>query len=245
MNSVQTVTLNSALSQNWVGYTVCTPKAQVAHTLRAQCPCRGCCYAHSKLVASMSGAQRAQVARIAPRSWAHVATSFLCPYPGQVVTSFPGRDLLEANPCRDIKLVSRHRSGNSRSRPPNGVATPFLCPAPKPGRDIKTRSRPSWRLTYVATSISCRDIASATVRFPGHDAKSQVATSHTTTHVATSYPCRNAVSAQPKQTRSRLHFLVATSRPISTKPGRDLRSMSRPQNSPMTSFFFFFFQILQ
>ena len=73
--------------------------------------------------------------------------------PRQVVTSFPSRDLLEANPCHDIKLVSRHRSGHSKSRPPNGVATPFLCPAPKPGRDIKTRSRPSWRLTYVATSL--------------------------------------------------------------------------------------------
>ena len=90
----------------------------------------------------MSLAQRAQVARIAPRSWAHVANSLPCLAPGLVATSFPGLDLLEANPCRDIKLVSRHRSGHSRSRPQNGVATPFLLPSLKPGRDIKFMSRP-------------------------------------------------------------------------------------------------------
>ena len=78
-----------------------------------------------------SRAQRAQVARIVPRSWAHAMTSFRCTVPGQVATSFPGRDFLEANPCRDIKLVSRHRSVHSRSRPPNGVATPFLQPSPQ------------------------------------------------------------------------------------------------------------------
>ena len=108
-----------------------------------------------------SRAQRAQVARIALRSWAHVATSFPCPAQGQVATLFPSRDLLEASPCRDIKLVSRHYLGQSRSRPPGGVATPLLLPSPKPGRDTKTRSRPSWSFTYVATSNSCRDLIPA------------------------------------------------------------------------------------
>ena len=63
-------------------------------------------------------------------------------------------------PCRDIKSMSRHHSGQSRSRPPNEVATPFLLPIPKSGRNIKTRPRPSWRLLYVATSVSCRDLVS-------------------------------------------------------------------------------------
>ena len=64
--------------------------------------------------------------------------------------------------CRDIKSVSRHHSGVPRSRPQNGVATPFLLPSPKPGRtlcrDINFMSRPHWRQTYVATSTSCRDL---------------------------------------------------------------------------------------
>ena len=104
-----------------------------------------------------SCAQRAQVARIALRSWAHVATSFPCPVPGQVATSLPDHDLLDdqarsrsqphvatslmpnqnnlgrdlkngvatpisigqAEPCRDIKSVSRHHLGLSRSRHQN------------------------------------------------------------------------------------------------------------------------------
>ena len=175
-----------------------------AHTQnpgRAQCPCRGRCCAHNKLVARMSRtqlaqvsrstctgrahsaqvvgaaarttswsracrahsqrrsrAQRAQVARIVPRSWAHVATSFPCPAPGQVATSLPGRDvnpmsrppfcptkttqiatpisIRQAEPCRDIKSVSRHHSGQSRSRPQNGVATPNLLSLIHPGRDV-------------------------------------------------------------------------------------------------------------
>ena len=53
--------------------------------LRAQQACR----------ARRSRAQRAQVARIGPRSWAHVATSFPCPVLGQVATSFLVRDLLD------------------------------------------------------------------------------------------------------------------------------------------------------
>ena len=84
------------------------------------------------------------------------------------------------------------------------------------------------------------------VGLPGHDTEIHVATSHTAAHVATSNPCRDAVSAQPKQTRSRRHFLVATPRPTKLGPtqpsqvatpisGRDLKlllkasSMSQPE----------------
>ena len=118
------MTLNSALSQNWVGCTVSTPRTQVARTLRTQSPCRGRCCAHSKLVVRMSGAQPTQVARSTCAGRAH-STQVVgacrdllpLPCPGQVATSSPGRDLLEANPCRDFKLVSRHRLVHSRSRP--------------------------------------------------------------------------------------------------------------------------------
>ena len=127
---------------------------------------------------------------------------------------------MQAEPCRDIKSVSRHHQGLSRSRHQNQVATlleAILC------CDINFMSRhrfcPQWAFQVATPKI-------------------YIATSHTATHVATSYPCRDAVSAQQKQTRSRLHFLVATSLPTSTKPGRDLKSMSRPQNGPMTSLFF-------
>ena len=44
--------------------------------------------------------------------------------------------------CRDIKSVSRHPSGHSRSRPQNDVATPFLQPSPKPGRNTKPSRDP-------------------------------------------------------------------------------------------------------
>ena len=186
MNSVQTVTLNSALSQNWVVCTVRTPKNQVARTLRSQCPGRGRCCAHSKLVVRMSRAQPAQVARLLGVRWSRHAQA-ACPKSrhlistSQIATSNRCRNqplLLpqkrpccnpkpwsrhqtttrHPEPCRDIKSVSRHHSGQSRSRPPNRVATPFLLPSPKPGRDVhfwsqpqadQTRSRPQ---SHVATS---------------------------------------------------------------------------------------------
>ena len=151
MNSVQTVTLNSALSQNWVWCTVCTPRTQVARTLRAQCPCHGCCCAQSKLVASMSSAQPAQVARSACAGRAHSSqvvgacrNLLLLPCPGQVATSLPGRDLL------DDQARSRHHSHVATSLQPtnttqvatsNGVAKPTSMGQLEPCRDIKSVSR--------------------------------------------------------------------------------------------------------
>ena len=83
----------------------------------------------------------------------------------------------QPEPCCDIKSVSRHHSGHSKSRPQNGVATPFLLPSPKPGRntkpgrdlletdlcrDINFMSRYQF---HVATSFL------PTVWFPGRDVK--------------------------------------------------------------------------
>ena len=87
--------------------------------------------------------------------------------------------------CRDIKSVSRHHSGHSRSRPQNGVTTPFLLPSPKPGRNTKTRPRPSWKLTYVATSISCRNIVSA------HSGISRSRRQNPGRDLPHCYPCRD------------------------------------------------------
>ena len=132
MNSVQTVTLNSALSQNWVVCTVRTPRNQVARTLRAQCPGRVHCSAHIRLVVHTASAGHAHSQRRL-RAW----------HPGRGRKSRPPSlaqpqarsqhqnqvaTLLETTLCRDINLMSRPRfcphcdfqvaTPKSRSRPP-------------------------------------------------------------------------------------------------------------------------------
>ena len=118
-------------------------------------------------------------------------------------------------PCRDPKPWSRHqvhhKAARTMSRHQIGVATPFLLPSLKPGHDIKTRSRPSWRLTYVATSNPCRDLPHCR---PCRDIKSmsrrrfcqqwdfQVATPKPGRNLPHCYPCRDlkndvATSTQP------------------------------------------------
>ena len=106
----------------------CARSAQVVGTAERMAGWSRACRLHSQ---SRLHAQRAQVGGIAPRSWALITTSLPCPSPGQVAILFQGPNILEANPCRDMKLVSRHRSRNSRSRPPNAVATPFILPSPQ------------------------------------------------------------------------------------------------------------------
>ena len=182
------------------------------HSAHTQNPCRARSQRGSR-------AQRVQVARIAPRSRGQVATSFPCQPPSRSRHRFQVATSWTTNPCRDIKLVSRHYSCHFRSQPPNGVATPFLLPSPQVRSRLHfSRSRPpgaspmSRHRFHVATSFL------PIVGLPGRDTEFHVATSHTVAHVATSNPCRDAVSAQPKQTRSRRHFLVATSRPTKLGP---------------------------
>ena len=97
-----------------------------------------------------------------------------------------GRDTpRQPAPGRDLTSMSRHQ-GNQ-----NHVATSNRCcntTQTTPGRDLKTGSRlrfscpapsqvvtskpgrdPSWRLTYVATSASCRDL------IPAHSGTSRLA----------------------------------------------------------------------
>ena len=150
-----------------------TPRTQVARTLRAQCPCRGGCCAHSKQVKCACELCRARSCACprrdpTPRSRPQidvvtslcsfhrnnlVATQNLgrdtkppCSSQNHVATSDRCRDTTQATPGRDLKTGSRHRFSYPA---PSQVATP------KPGRD------PFWRLTYVATSILCCDLVSA------------------------------------------------------------------------------------
>ena len=166
------MTANSALNQNWVGCTVRTPRTQVARTLSAQCPCRGRCYAHSKLVVHRSRACWACTCRDTPRQPAPKSRPHF-----DVATS------RQHESCRNIKSVSRHHPDHSMSRHQIGVATSFLLPSPQ----AKSR-RPFSRTRPPEVSPMSRH------RF-------HVATSHTAAHVATLNPCRDAVSTQPKQTR--------------------------------------------
>ena len=149
MNSALEQCPNSVLSQNWVGCTVRTPRTQVKRTLRAQCPCRGHCCAHNKLVA--------HIARPASTGRTHAGRALVTTRPG----SLP--------PGRDLTSMSRHQ-GNQ-----NHVATSNRCrdtTQNAPGRDLKTGSRHQTscrQSTQVATSIFCRDL---TLTRPGRDLKS-------------------------------------------------------------------------
>ena len=142
MNSVQTVTLNSALSQNWVGSTMRTPRTQVA---RAHCVHSAHVVGAAAHTASLSLACRAHVSRAARAGRAHAGRALVATRPGSlspgrdltsmsrpqgsqnhVATSNRCRDTTQTTPCRDIKSVSRHR---------------FSCPHRCPYRDIKMMSR--------------------------------------------------------------------------------------------------------
>ena len=134
MNSVQTVTLNSALSQNWVGCIVRTTSAHVVGAAVRTASLSSACRARSQ---RRSRAQPTQVARMLGVHLSRHA-QVACP---QVATSLR---------CRDIKaasIMSRHLIGVATpSRPLHvatsiGVATSFLYPHRCPCRDIKMMSR--------------------------------------------------------------------------------------------------------
>ena len=169
-----------------------------ARTASLWCACRACSQRRSR-------AQRAQVARIAPRSWVHVATSWrLIP----VATSNWCRDTAQSTPGRDLR---------------NGVATPTTTMQPEPCRDMKTKSRPSWRLPYVATSNSCRDIVSA------HSGLSRSRHRNPCRDLPHCHPCRDIKSM------SRRRFLLTKADQVATPlPGHDLtpnQTQSFPQPS--------------
>ena len=142
-------------------------------------------------------------------------------------------------PGRDLTSMSRHQGSQ------NHVATSYRC------RDTVSLAQPQARSpTYVATSISCRDllddqpmsrhqvhVVTSILYKPGRDVSSM--SRPPCREPPCCHPCRDLTLmsrhqfplAKPEThcnpARSRRHFLVATSR--STRPGRDLITMSRPQ----------------
>ena len=227
MNSVKTLTLNSALSQNWVGCIVHTPRTQVVRTLRAQCPGRGRCCAHSKLVARTVSAGRVLV-----------GSAFVVTRPGrlpQVATQNPGRDTqfqqARSRPQIDVatNLFSSHRN--------TLVATQNL------GRDIKSQQGSK---NHVAASNRCHDTTQAT---PGRDLKtgsrhrfsnpapSQVATPNQVTTLLETNLCRDINFMSRHRFNPQWAFQVATPTiqvatsllPSQNSLGRDLKMGSRHQ----------------
>ena len=206
MNSVQTVTLNSALSQNWVGCIVRTPRTQVARTLRA--------VPMSWALLRTQQACRAHVALAARADRAHVGRALVATRPGSLPQG------------RDLTSMSRHQGSQNHvatsnrcrnTKPPpcslNPVATSNRCrdtTQAYPGRDTKTRSPPSWRLPYVATSNSCRDTVFA------HSGLSR--SRHRN-------PCRDLPHCHPCcdiKSMSRRRFLLTKADQVATPlPGRD------------------------
>ena len=191
----------------------------------------------------------------------------------------PGRDINPTSrppfcPTKTAQVVtskmgSRHQFPYGRQ---NHVATSNRCrdtTQANPGRDTKTRSRPSWRLLYVATSILCCDLVSAHSGLsrsrhqnPGRDQplfpsqNALVATQNLgrdikppqsiQNHVATSIRCRDttaSVSSCDAKT-GHPHNQVATSisgRDLtSSQTSCDLITMSRPQEVLTHNKLFFF-----
>ena len=118
-----------------------------------------------------------------------------------------------------------------------GVATPSLLPSLKPGRDTRTRSRPSGRppmsrhrfhvvtshtVAHVVTSNSCHDFNSQHAR---SRRQFHVATSWRLTYVATSTSCRDIASVHNGHSRSR-HRNPCRDLPH-YRPCRDIKFMSR------------------
>ena len=215
MDSVQTVTLNSILSQNWVGCTVRTPRTQVASTLLVQCPCCGRCCMHSKLVARMSRAQPTQVARSTCVGLAHSAqvvgacrdllplpslrpgrdiTSRSRPpgRPSQVATSTPCRDLPSAQPKQPRSRPQKwgrdtnfHKACRTMSRYQTGVATP---PMPIQVETPKPGLDPPGDYPMSRHQIHVTTPFLPTVGFPGRDTKNPGR------NLLHCYPCRDIIS---------------------------------------------------
>ena len=151
-----------------------------------------------------------------------------------LATSIPNK------PGRDVKMMSRPPALAPMLRRQNDVATSYhlsLIYATS-RRHVATSLATSHVATslatsHVATSLRCRDIKTASIM---SRRQISVATPPRPLHVATSSPAGHFL-LQLSQVATSL-FLVATSRP--TTPGRDLISMSRPQQVLTCSPFFFF-----
>ena len=151
------------------------------------------------------------------RSQNGVATPSLT---GQVAMSIPCRNLLSVPPKQP------------RSRPQTGVETLLLLPSAESGREAKTKSRPSLRLTYVATSSSCSDFVSAHSGISRSRPLTLLPMSLPQNNVATSIPT-GQITTQFSGCNSKRPSHVATSNPCRganpSSPGRDTNWTSRPR----------------
>ena len=167
--------------------------------------------AHVARTASAGRAQRAQVARIAPRSWVQVATSFRCPVQArsrhrfQVATSWKLTHVATSNWCRDTTQSTS-------------------------GRDLKTGSR---------HRFSCPASSQVATLEPGRDPPGDSPMSRHQFHVATSFPNRpgrdvSSMSRPPgDQPMSQHQFHVATSfLPTVGFPGRDAKLQVTTSHTP-------------
>ena len=176
----------------------------------------------------------AQCAHPETRSLAHCARS------AQVV----GAAARTADRSRACHAHSQHRScacwpcaGRDTPRKPTpgrdlktpGRNTKLTQPLLRPGRDAKSRWRPSWRLPDAATSISCRDLVTA------HSGIFNSRHQNPCSDLPHCLPCRdlkNDVATSnrlsPNSAMSRRHFFhVATS--LTATYVATLKLMSRPQ----------------
>ena len=217
MNSGPNSDLNSALHQvkscalRAHGVRSHAHNAQVVRTSRAQ-PVQ---------VARSTCADRAhsaQVARIAPRSWAQVATSFPRPSLGQVTTSLPSRDLLDdqarsrRQPHVATSLLPNQTNKDATSK---GVATPIFN---SPGRDLKRGCDTNGQFLLLrrqnrSSAQSSRDF---NLWLRPQTQPSQVTTSISGRDLKLSRPCRDIkVMSQPQIAfpRSQHEFHVTTKDP--------------------------------
>ena len=153
-----------------------------------------------------------------------------------------------------VPTPNHHKAARTMLRHQIDVATslrPLQVATSKRGRDTVSPAQPQARSQHqnqVATLLEtnlCRDINFMslprffpTVGFLGRDTKNPVR------DLQSNWLKSQVVQAETyyNPARSRRHFLVVTSCP--TKPGRDLKSMSRPQTGPNPQRPLFFFLVV-
>ena len=241
----QTVTANSALNQNWVGCTVRTPQNPGrAHTAglvprswallctrqAGHARMRALSRAKLRLLRLPPSLPNAQVATPNSNRLGRDLKSMSRPafaLSTETPLSRPKTLVTTPNHHTAARIMSRHQIGVATPLKPLQVANSkrsrdTVSPAQSPSQVATRKSGhdPSWRLTYVATSISCRDLVSAHSRIsrsrrptPGRD-------------LPHCYPCRDLkMMSRPQNdaaTSNQLSPLSATSGHHFVFPCRDL-----------------------
>ena len=138
------------------------------------------------------------------------------------------------------KPMSRHQIHVATSHTVAHVATPFLPTVGFPGRDLPYCCPCRDLKNDVATSTQLSPISATSRRHFSMSRPLLLLPLKMMSRHQFLWPKFQVVHPETycNPARSRNHFLVATSRP--TKPGRDLKSMSRPQQVLTHNNFFFF-----